>query len=348
MDDLDRLLAETMHSAAGRAPSDAGLLDTVHQRSRRHHRRRVMAGLGAAATVLAVGIPAVAVMTRPESAAPPLNGVPTVAAPLSQPPPPVPSAPATPSSPGLTTAAADAVTLSTGWKAPTFPYRLPVTDGMTDPVASMNDGKLIAFFEATELRYHADVTVTVSGQKPAFTTAATETARRVRGHAGTLRTVDVRPAKQLTLYWRESPSRWIQLATDDTYTPDQVVALADALTPASLAVLPPFRLDLAPTGLVTDTVTASRVTFRQPGSAPGADGFSTVLRKRRELTDTNQKIKGYDAALIHRDGSVTLAVDVTDWNATLEVTVGNGLTLSDADLLRYAAGVTILERSHPE
>ena len=332
MDDLNRMLAETMRGAAGHAPSDAGLLGAVHGRARRYRRRRlVTATATAAAVVVAIGIPVATRLTGgPEPVLPPAASGPA------------PS----PSSPGAT--GTSPVTLTTGWTAPVFPYTLPATGGLAAPVATMRDGDPAAFFEATEDRDHADVTITVSARRPEFTTAGTETPKRVRGHAGTLRTVDVSPARQLTLYWRESPSRWIQLATDDTYTPDEVVALAESMTAARIAVLPPFDLDLSPAGLVTETVTASRMVFRPPHAARGAGGFSTVLRKRQGLPGANRKINGYDAVLTRRTGEVTMSIDVTDWDATLQITVGNGLTVSDADLMRYAAGVTILNRSDPE
>ncbi|WP_434739494.1 hypothetical protein [Micromonospora sp. SH-82] len=361
MDDVDRLLAETMHRAVDGAPSEAGLLQTVHDRAHRYRRRRVVTRLSAVALVVVVGVPVAAVITtRPDPAVAPPVAVPTVSAspsteaspsptvdqtPSSRPPSSPRSSP--PSSPA--TATADRrVTLVDGWTAPTFPYTLPAKDGMTAPRASMDGGKPIAFFEATELRHHADVTVTVSGARPTFTTTATEQPMRVRGKNGTFRTVDVSPAKQLTLYWRESSTRWIQLATDDTYTPEQVVSIADSLSPASIRVLPPFDLGLSPAGLVADSVTASRMTFRTPSSAPGDAAFRTVLREQRRLTGVNRKVNGDDAVLTRRDGRVTLTIDVTYWEATLEVTVDDGLTISDSDLLRYAEGVTILNRSNPE
>jgi hypothetical protein len=168
----------------------------------------------------------------------------------------------------------------------------------------------------------------------------------VRGHAGTLRTFEVSPAAQLTLFWQESANRWIQLATADTYTANEVVALADSLTAAPIPVLPPFDLSLSPAGLAADTVTASRMTFRAAGASTA--GLTIVLRKRRQLTGINKEISGYDAVLTRRSDKVTLAVDISDWEATLEITVGSGLTISDAGLVRYATGVKILNRSDPE
>ncbi|WP_305787115.1 hypothetical protein [Symbioplanes lichenis] len=327
MDELDRLLAETMHEAAGRAPADDRLLSTVHRRSDRYRRRRTAAGASAVAAAIVVGVPAVAVVVgRSGESAPPATSTATVAP----------------------TASGRAVRLVEGYSAPVFPYTLPATEGMRAPVASVESGSLRAFFEATEQLRHADTTVTVSSREPVFTTVATETAVQVRGRAGTLRTVDVEPARQLTVTWQEAPGRWIQLATDDTYTAQQVVGLADSLTAASVAVLPPFELDLSPAGFVTDTITASRMTFRPSATAPDSERIEVVLRKRRELSGINEKVGGRRAVLSHDGGGALLAVDVTDWDATLEVTAGAGLELSDDELVRFAAGVHILNRSDPE
>lgn len=359
MDDLNRILAQSLHDAAGDAPDGAGLLGDVHARSRRYRKRRVVTAtaLSAAVAVAVAGIPIVTMLTtRPKPVLPPAASRPAVVAVPSSPTP--SSTPPASSKPSIgsssspssahTSPAAGAVTLSKGWTAPTFPYTLPATDGMSAPVASLADGNPSAFFEATELRKHADITITVSTEKPSFTTAAQEIPFVVRGHGGYLRTVDVSPAKQLTLYWKESSTRWIRLATDDTYTPEQVVELAESMTSASIAVPPPFDLDLSPDGLIADSVTASRMIFRSPDAAPGSGGFSTVLHQHQQLTGVNKKVNGYDAVLTHTAGQANLAVDATDWNATLRITVGNGLTVSDADLLRYAAGVHILNRSNPE
>jgi len=356
MDGLDRALAESMHDAAVHAPSDAGLLAAVHIRSGRYRRRRIATGLSAAAVALAVAVPtAASLVTRPSTPAPPAGTAPIVSGPPapspSTAPPSVVSAPATHPSldpPSHPTTTAKRVHLAAGYTAPVFPYTLPAVDGMTGPVASMRDGNLIAFFEATELNEHADITVTVSSRKPAFSGPATETPVQVRGHAGKLRTVDVQPARQLTVYWPEPGGRWIQLATDDTYTPQQVVDLADALTPASVGVLPPFRLDLSPAGFVTLTVTASTMSFSASATAPATNRITAVLRKRKPLSSADEKVGPYAASLTHDAGGAVLRVDVTDWDATLEITVGSGVRLSDADLLRFAAGVHILNRSNPQ
>jgi hypothetical protein len=355
MDELDRFLADTMHGAATEAPSDAGLLTEVHRRSRRLRRRRLATGVSALAALVALGVPAVAGLVTGPGTTAPLGGVPTASAPPSgtpsEAPPGAPSGAPTGASSGPSAArrdhppTADGVQLVPGYTPSAFPYTLPPTDGVKAPVASLDHGNLVAFFEATEAQHHADTTVTVSSRPPTFTTPATETPQPVRGHPGTLRTVDVAPARQLTLVWAESPTRWIQLATDDTYTPAQVVALAEALTPASIAVAPPFTLDLSPAGLVADTVSPSTMSFRAPDAATA--GFSVVLHRHRTLTGPNQTVGGYRAKLTRTGRGVSLDVDVTDWNATLEVTVAGGLTLSDADVLRFAAGVHILNRSDP-
>jgi hypothetical protein len=315
-DDLDRLLAEALRDAAEHAPSDDGLLSAVHRRSGRYHRRRVATALSAVAAALAVGLPGVATV-------------------LLRPPPAGPTAPVTQG-----TGAGTSVRLVEGYTAPTFPYTLPPANGLRAPVAAMANGDLIAFFEATEDRHHADTTITVSSREPAFSGPASATPVLVRGRSGTLRTVVVQPARKLTLYWRESTSRWIQLATDDTYTPQQVVDLADSLEPASVAVEPPFRLDLSPEGFRTETVNESTMGF----VAPDGSELEVVLRVRQPLSDVNEQVGEYQAALTGR----TLDVDVTDWNATLEVRETGETTMSEADLLRFAAGVHILNSSNPK
>ncbi|WP_067499582.1 hypothetical protein [Actinoplanes sp. TFC3] len=313
MDELDRLLAETMHDAASRAPAADRLLSTVHHRSDRLRRRRLATGLAAVAAVLAVGIPAAGALVA---------RAPTDNAPV-----------------------AGSIQLVGTYPAPVFPYTLPATDGLSAPVASMRDGALSAFFEATELQQHSDITVTVTSSEPASTAAATEKTVRVRGHSATLRTVKVQPAKQLILTWQESPGRWIRLATDDTYSQQQVIAFAEALTPASVEVLPPFQLDLSPAGFTLDTVTASTMRFR---TSPAAPPITVVLRKRYQLDGSNRNVGSYRALLATGTGGTKLSIDVTDWNATLEVSVGTGLALSDADLIRFAAGIHILNRSDPQ
>jgi hypothetical protein len=358
MDDLDRVIAASLRAAADHAPSDGGLLATVQQKSRRYRRRRIATGLSTAA-VLVIGIPLGTALVTGSGPAKPADTVQVAPAATAG----SPSASGTPSAAGTPSPRASAtrrppsstpstssgssdpvVRLVHGYTAPTFPYTLPPTDGMRAPVASMQAGSRIAFFEATELRHHADITVTVSTRKPGFTAPATTKIVLVRGHSGTLRTVDTQPAKQLVLFWRESASRWIQLATDDTYTSQQVVDLAGSLSAASIAVLPPFTLDLTPADLTADTVTASTMSFR---TANGGT-VEVVLRKRQQLTSATDTVGEYQARLTHDGGSAKLSVDVTDWDATLELTVSAGLTISDADLLRFAAGVHILNRSDPK
>ncbi|WP_345301220.1 hypothetical protein [Dactylosporangium matsuzakiense] len=94
-----------------------------------------------------------------------------------------------------------------GYTAPTFPYTLPATDGMKAPVASMDSGNLVAFFEAIDIRHHYTTA----------TAAPVDAASRVHRRAarGRLQTVlaaherdaahlvDVKPRKRAAhiLYW---------------------------------------------------------------------------------------------------------------------------------------------------
>jgi hypothetical protein len=70
-----------------------------------------------------------------------------------------------------------------------------------------------------------------------------------------------------------------------------------------------------------------------------------VLRKRRPLTGTDQRVGRYRASLTRTAGRVTVNVDVTDWDAALEVSASS---FEEDELLRFAAGVHILNRSDPE
>ncbi|GAA0553767.1 hypothetical protein GCM10010172_40420 [Paractinoplanes ferrugineus] len=301
-----RLLAESLRANADDAPSDDGLLSSVRLRSSRYRRRRIATVLAAAVVTLAVVVPAALLSAaRTDRTGP---------------------APAAP----------DPQRLVAEFSAPAFPYTLAASAGLRPPVASMRDGDLIAFFEAPEPLHHADTTVTVSARPPA--SAGDPISVRVRGRTGTLTTVDREPARQLSLVWSEA-GRWIRLATDDTYTPQQVVQLAEALVPASIPVLPPFRLDLSPAGLEVSTVTQSRISF-------GA--LEVILRKRRPLGATDRTVGPYPASLTRGPAGTTLDVDVTDWDATLEIRAASSLGLDDAQLLRFAAGVHILNRSDPE
>lgn len=312
MDDLEERLARSMHGAALDAPPDANLLSQVHRRSGRYRRRRLAVQLSGLAAALVVGLPTVAVLVHRSGSV-------------------VPAAPRP---------AATPVQLVPGFPNPVFPYALPPADGMRAPVATLEPGKRIAFFEATDLRRQADTTVTVTSTEPVFTTAATEAPVQVRGRSGRLRTVDAEPAKQYVLYWPEGPDRWLQLATDDTYTREKVVALADSLTSAAIPVLPPFELDHSPAGLTPDTITASTMSFD--------DGdFSVVLRRAYPLPSTTGQVAGDDARLTREADGVRLDIAVSNWDAVLQITVRSPLAITDSDLLRFAAGVHILDRSNP-
>jgi hypothetical protein len=258
------------------------------------------------------------------------------------------SPPVSPSAPAAPAPTRRAVRLTAGYTPPRFPYRLVRTDGLRPPALSVTDGETVAFYAATEQRHHADTTVVVSPRRPVFTGTAVEKPVVVRGRTGTLRSAPGKPTAQVVLYWPEAADRWIRMSTDDTYTPEQLVALADSLVPAPAPVPPPFRLALSPAGFVTTTISPSTVAFRPSATATATDELSIVLRRRRPLSGATEQVGPYRGSLRHEPAGTTIDVDVTDWEATLRVTAGRGLAVTDADLVRLASGVEVLDRSDPE
>jgi hypothetical protein len=323
--DVPAMVRDSLRRHADGTPPAGQLLASVHRRSRQLRRRR--AAVAVALTAAAVASLAVPIATR---AAEPAGTATTVAAARA----PVRLAPP-------------------AYTVPSFPFRpgaAPV-GGLAAPVVTLERGELTAYYEARDPARGADVTIRVGSRPPAFTGPAdragpaSETHPRVRGGPGTLRRVAVAPAARLTLYWPEAADRWVWVDTDDTLTDAELVRFADKLLPASVPVVRPFRFDLAPAGMALDTATVSRVALRPP-AGPDAAVACTLLR-RRPLTGPEVRVGPYRGVLTRTGSGAALAVDVTDWAATLLVEVPAAYEISDADLIRFAAGVHVLDRSEP-
>ncbi|GAA2358714.1 hypothetical protein GCM10010170_052680 [Dactylosporangium salmoneum] len=256
---------------------------------------------------------------------------------------PPPSAP--PSTPSAGSAAGSPITLGPpAYTLPAFPFEPGVapTGGLAAPVVTLDNGRLTAFFEAKDPRNGADVTISVTAEQPVFTGAARETTTRTRNRPATLRTVAVRPAAQLTLYWRESSTQWVRVDTDDTFTTDELVAFADALRPAAVPVPMPFRLELAPVGMPLSTVSKSAVAFRGPSGT-----ISCTLTAARSLDGATLRVGPHRARATRTAAGVTLVVLLEDRGESLVVQVPSPYTISDADLVRFAAGVSPTGNAEP-
>lgn len=353
-DPVEELICGAMRDGADGAPSAASLLTDVHRRSRKIKRRRTATVTAVAGVTLVAGLAVpLAIHQSSANVAPAAGPSSPVAVPTT------PSVMATGSgsagasaaggsaAPGASgsagaasggTGGSQAVRLVSGYTPPTCPLTLPAASGYRDPVVSVAKGAMVAFFETTDPQRYSDITVTISSGRPTFdkpTAAMTETARTVRGHAATLRTVAVSPAAELALYWQEKADQWVTLRTDDTFTPDAVVAKAERLTSAALAVRMPFTLDLAPSGATLVTASASAVGLR----VADLGEIVVALGRSRSLAGTPVQVGGRAGALSRTATAATLLVDYADRGGTLTVQVPAGYSIGDDDLVRFAAGV---------
>jgi len=355
--DVDGLVRESLYRRAEEGPGGQGLLAAVHARSLRLRRRRTWAR---SATVLAIAlvlaaVPAAAQLVGPAShpANPGHDGATASASTDTDPAPTASPAAAKPA-----TTATELRLAPPAYPTPAFPLQpdpnigLP-KGGLTTPVVTLDAGTLRAFFGAKDGVRGADVSIVVTEQRPSFGNAAgpvSEADRQVRGHPGTLRTVAVSPAAQLNLYWQESASQWVQVRTDDTLTDAEVVRFANALTAAALALDVGLRLDLAPVGLVLDTASLSRLALR-PSGVPAGTPTSTIvctLYDTRQLAGTPVSVGAYRGAITRTASGVTLAVNIDDRGVTLLVQVPAQYALSDADLIRFAAGIHLTGRAESQ
>ncbi|GGQ77214.1 hypothetical protein [Couchioplanes azureus] len=333
MSDIDRRVRESLHEHAERTPAASSLLADVHRRSARLGRRRRLTALGAGlAAVLAVAGVAGTVAW-------PGGGSPSRLA--AQPPQDVhdPSA-------GLSLSPPSAADV------PVFPYRPGVTPagGLAPPVVSVEAGWIVAYYEAKDPVRGADVTVSVGAGRPRFAAPAGpvgESPHRLRGdRTATLRRVSVTPAAQLSLYWQESPTRWVRIDTDDTLTDAELVNFANRLRPDTVPAAAPFRLDLAPAGMPVDTVTTSTMSWRPAGgTGTDADRISCTLIGARPLTGPTTPVGRYRGTLRRTAADTTLTVALDDRGQSLVVRVPARYPVGDADLIRFAAGVHPTEQA---
>lgn len=359
MVDLDDLMRAELRDRAAQAPDGQQLLAGVHARSGqlRRRRRRLMTAGGLTAAVVALALPmALGGIGGGHPVRPGVTGVPTATADPTGGPSdstgPAQASAQTTTVPGAS--GPTAVGLGPGPAAvPAFAFQLAATaaTAFDAPIVTLERRALISFYLAKDPDLGADVTLVVTAQRPTFGTAAgsvSEVQQQVRGHAGFLRTVAVSPAAQYTLYWQESASQWVQVRTDDTFTKAEVLRFATGLIGAATPVAAGFRFDYVPLGTTVGTVTPSSVVFLAgPASGSGTDPTVVTcdLRPARALTGTTLRVGSYRATLTKDSGSVVLMVLLTDWQMTLVVEVPAKYTMTDADLIRFAAGVHVTERA---
>ncbi|GIJ48607.1 hypothetical protein Val02_54930 [Virgisporangium aliadipatigenens] len=350
MADLDRILRGSMHENAERAPQAVDLLGKVHQRSDRlvRRRRRLTTVAAAVAVLVSGGIAAPVLMNTGRQDGPPPAARQTETTAAASPEPTttravtiIPPPPSAESGPPIGTGTQ--VTFADGAVTPPqFPYRpgfAPVGGGFQTPLITMENGDLVGFFEAVDGDRGADVTIRVGSRKPTFDGggAVSESSERVRGKTAVLRTVDKAQTDLHILYWQESATQWIRIDTDDTYTTTQVLEIGESLRAAGLPAVLTLRPDRIPNGLPVRTTTPSTLAF---GPAEKS-AISVVLRKPRALTGPTVAVGEHRGVV---NGS-TLSVAIDGF--TLEVTVGDGYRVDNAELIRFAAGIKVSDSAEP-
>jgi hypothetical protein len=168
---------------------------------------------------------------------------------------------------------------------------------------------------------------------------ATVEAVTVRGHAGSLATGrGTNPGRFLV--WPEKPGQWVEIYAQGVSRAD-LLHYAQGLRQVPLRNTEAFRYALLPPGLVIHESLHYNATFSPADAPAGADpigGLVVTLDDQGSLTGTQVQVGSHTGYLrTADDGSRELVVDLGG-QATLSITFAG---LSDADLVRFGAGVTV-------
>ncbi|HEX6684424.1 MAG TPA: hypothetical protein VF062_16600 [Candidatus Limnocylindrales bacterium] len=325
-------MRESLRRNAGRAPRGDRMLSWVRLESRRRKRRRDVAMAAVTATVLLGGVVGASSLTARPAVGPQIETLEVL-------------------QPGGPT--------RTSISFPFTPQR--ALAGSASPVLILSAGKLTLTYDGTDA---ADATVTVGGTPPQAggtppqvggtppqvagtpPQAGTPVAVSVRGHAGShslLRPPSSPPLRVLS--WQERPDMWVEIRAPQSETLEDLTAYALALRAESMTQPLPFEFDLVPAALTMDNANPSAVTFAPPG-VPAIDGFTDRVAVMLEVAGkvpVNGRpvaVQGRDGWLSETDGATMLRVDNRD-GRVLTIQVDHDIHLSEADLLRFAAGVHV-------
>lgn len=342
MTDVDMLVRDTLSDHAEAAPNGAGLLARVHTRSRLIRRRRRVgaAGAGVTAVLLGVaGVPVVSGLLPGDGGGGESVGAPTANTSTST------STRASASAP----ASAPAFTAVLGpprITLPVVPFTPPtgVVDGLAPGVA-MFDGRPMIMHSPEGDSDGKPMLMLYIGGAPESGVEGTSAPVKVRGVDGQLfKPADrAHPGTQLT--WTE-PDGTTMLITAANITDEQVIAYANGLRKADLPVVAPFSFTLLPQGMTVDNVGPGDMMFTVPGQASTADfvgklGFLLNADGGQDAASWPLLVGGRRAQFSPQDdGSRVLMVSQPN-GYVLQVQVPANLTISDDDIKRMAAGVTV-------
>ncbi len=160
----------------------------------------------------------------------------------------------------------------------------------------------------------------------------------VRGHAGSIAAGSGRnPAR--FLFWQEKPGQWLNIYSVGVGRSD-LLRYAEGLREGTLKNTEAFRYALLPPGMVIHESLHYNATFSPEGAAPDADpigGLVVTLNNTDPPTGTRVQVGNHTGYLNTADGGRELLVDLGN-----HVIFSVGFAgLSDADLIRFAAGITV-------
>jgi hypothetical protein len=320
MSDVEHRVRDLLERHATDAPAGATLLTAVRAESRRRTRRTrvllaavvtVLAGLGAALPLRLATAPlsvaAPSTLTEPSAPA-------TVTFPLS-----LPADMAPPVDPSEVRLAAGLPTLSQQLPGPTA---------------------------ATAL-------LTVSPTRPPVLAAATGTEPvAIRGRTGlAVEWLAAGGPSELSLVWQEGPEQWFELRAFPRVPVGQLAGFAKSLVPVPVTAPAPFTFAVVPTGYTIDNISPAAVTFCPPDVTfdQSFEGKITVMLGVAGERSAGRQVDvaGHSGTLTEPvDGYLTLQVDLGD-GRLLVVQSGVRVPLPEADLIRFAAGITVTPSATP-
>jgi hypothetical protein len=343
LEDLDRDVRNSLLANAEDAPDGSGTLDAVRARSRRlqlRHRASLAGVVAVVAVGAAIGTPYLLTATRDTGHATVNAGQPNVT-----------TAPAiTATSPPASPSHATRVPLSAPTFAPvTFPMNPTFTPaGLPAPTEGTTVGEVRLVYTAAT--GNKGLMAAVDVNKPGVDFAsATHKPTTVSGHPATMYTGTSNGVSQVEIVWRLH-GKWVSVLGSDLSSA-QVQRYANGLADRSHTPGPlPFTLALAPHGyqVAYQEIHSelSPAQFVLLLSAPGQlsnqstdDAVGVVSAGiGTKATGDSVTVGGYPGKINHdSDGQVTVYVLRPGFNYAVHEPE-NG-PLSDADLIRFAAGV---------
>jgi len=330
--DVEERLRAVLQGRAEQAPLGATMLAAVATTSARR-RRQHLTTVAAAVTALAA-LTAVAVAPR--------------------------MAPRPPQPVGAPPASTSVLVASTAPTAVTFPFTPATAGGYGTPTVSITAGHpTIRQQLPGPDPQTASMTVHQAQPQPP-SSKARSTAATVRGHAASIFDWSYEDpqlavlAEQRSLVWQESPTVWLELRTEPgAVEVATLLAYAEALR-AQPAVAPvPFTFGLTPAGWTIDNIDPSDTTFCPPGTDPDRSFVGKIAVMLSEGTEATEQPGGNPVKVGSRDGWLATSTEST----TLQVALGDNRylilqqtaqpPLSDTDLIRFAATITVTSAAQP-